>query len=62
MYNLLQIEIRYKKRYIENTRETSIETPGIKLPAVVIFKGYFIHYLVRRGGKAIRISITTLKV
>ena len=31
MYNLLQLENRYKKRYIKNTRETSIETPGVKL-------------------------------
>ena len=37
MFNLLQIENRYKKRYIENSRETSVETPGVKLSAVVIF-------------------------
>ena len=36
-YNLLQIENRYKKRYIKNTRETSIVTPGVKLSTVVIF-------------------------
>ena len=59
MYNLLKIENRYKKRYIENTRETSVETPGVKLSAVVIFTSYFRHSLVRRGGKAIRISVTT---
>ena len=35
IYHLLQKENRYKKRYIENTRETSIETPGVKLSAVV---------------------------
>ena len=36
MYNLIQLENRYKKRYIKNTRETSIETPGVKLYTVDI--------------------------
>ena len=37
MYDLLQIEDRHKKRYIENTRETSVETPGVKLSAALLY-------------------------
>ena len=36
--NLLQIENHRKMRYIQNRRETSVETPGVKLSAIVIFE------------------------
>ena len=36
IYHLLQKENCYKKKYIENTRETSVETPGVKLLSAVV--------------------------